>query len=459
MEEHSKSDTNENQDTDKKEFRFLNETIKNPDGKKQLRRRILFLLIAMAAGAVGAFLFTLLKPAAQRLISGDGKERVNIATVADSSAVSVSSVLSDSTAASISPAEQKSGDGEKNAAGSEGETGSEGAAGAEGSGTEEETDLDKYRLVRREINNIVVNCEKSVVSVTGIRSEMDYFNNTYENSSSAYGVIIADHDSEYYILTEANATTDAEQIRVVFFNGVELDAENIRSDAATGFAVIRVQKTGDLSASSLPAAVTLGNSFGLARGDTVVALGDPSGYGSSYSIGAITSNTNIVSLTDRNYHILTTDIKGSEGGSGVLMNLDGKIVGIIDQSLGSDDSSIVKAIGVSELEDLMQKLSNNETRPYVGISGENVTDVISRKTGIPRGVMVSGVAQDSPAMLAGIKQQDIITKLNGKDITTVNEYTTFIEACTPGSTLHVTAQRKGAAGYEEVTFDVTVGEC
>ena len=315
MEEHRKSDTNENQDTDKKEFRFLNETIKNPDGKKQLRRRILFLLIAMAAGAVGAFLFTLLKPAAQRLISGDGKERVNIATVADSSAVSVSSVLSDSTAASISPAEQKSGDGEKNAAGSEGETGSEGAAGAEGSGTEEETDLDKYRLVRREINNIVVNCEKSVVSVTGIRSEMDYFNNTYENSSSASGVIIADHDSEYYILTEANATTDAEQIRVVFFNGVELDAENIRSDAATGFAVIRVQKTGDLSASILPAAVTLGNSFGLARGDTVVALGDPSGYGSSYSIGAITSNTNIVSLTDRNYHILTTDIKGSEGGS------------------------------------------------------------------------------------------------------------------------------------------------
>ena len=141
------------------------------------------------------------------------------------------------------------------------------------------------------------------------------------------------------------------------------------------------------------------------------------------------------------------------------MNLDGEIIGIINQSVGGDNSSIVTAIGVSELEELMQKLSNNEARAYVGISGENVTGTISERTGIPKGVMVSEVAQDSPAMLAGIKQQDVITKLNGKEITTINEYTTVVKGCTPGSTLRVTAQRKGAAGYEEVTFDVTVGEC
>lgn len=444
MEEHRKSDSEEEKKTEKKEFQFLNETIKNPDAKKQLFRRFcLILLMAAAAGAVGAFVFALVRPAAERLVSGGDQEQVDIAMVSDSS--SVSSGSQTVSGSSVVPEEGRDEEG----------TAPENSEGDEQGSSE----LDEFRQVRSEINEIAVSCEKSIVKVTGIRSEMDYFNNSYENSSSASGVIIADHDSEYYILTESSATSGAEQIRVEFYNGVEVDGENIRADAATGFAVIRVQKNDSTSSSTPPEAAKLGNSYGMTRGDTVVALGNPSGYESSYSIGAITSNTNTVSLTDRNYHIFTTDIKGSAGGSGVLINLDGEVIGIIDQSLGDDDSSIVKAIGVSELADLMQKLSNNEARPYVGISGTNVTAEISEKTGIPEGVMVSEVAQDSPAMLAGIKQQDIITKLNGKTVSTVTEYTRIIEECSPGSTLHVTAQRKGAEGYEEVTFDVTVGEC
>ncbi len=454
MEEHRESDSNENRDNEKKEFRFLNETIKKPGEKKLLIKRFIYLLTAAAAaGAVGAIVFSLVRPAAEHLFFGDGSERINIAVAAGSQTVSGSSVLSDSGTTGSSVSETDNG--RKAGAASN-------SAEADGSGNSEageESDLDRYRLVRREINNIAVGCEKSIVNVTGIHSEMDYFNNTYENSSSASGVIIADHDADYYILTEASATADAEKIRVEFYNGVQLDAEQIRSDAATGFAVIRVQKNGVLTGTARPTAASFGNSYGMARGDTVIALGDPSGYESSYSIGAITSNTNLVSLTDRSYHIFTTDIKGTSGGSGVLMNLDGEIIGIINQSVGGDNSSIVTAIGVSELEELMQKLSNNEARAYVGISGENVTGTISERTGIPKGVMVSEVAQDSPAMLAGIKQQDVITKLNGKEITTINEYTTVVKGCTPGSTLRVTAQRKGAAGYEEVTFDVTVGEC
>jgi serine protease Do len=455
MEEHRESDSTENRADEKKEFHFLNETIKNPGAKKRLIKRFLYILIAAAAaGAVGAFVFSLVRPAAERLISGDGGEHVDIAMAVDGSSISGSSASSVSGAESSSSSVSDDESGENADAHS-----TDGTDGTANSETGEESDIDRYNLLRREINNIAVNCEKSIVDVTGIHSEMDYFNNTYQNSSSASGVIIADHDANFYILTEASATADAEQIRVEFYNGIQLDAEQIRSDAATGFAVIRVQKSEELSGTAAPTIAAFGNSYGMTRGDTVVALGDPSGYDNSYSVGAITSNTNTVSLTDRSYHIFTTDIKGTSGGSGVLMNLDGEIIAIIDQSIGGDDSSIVTAIGVSELEDLMQKLSNNEARAYVGIRGENVTDAISERTGIPKGVMVREVAQDSPAMLAGIKQQDVVTSLNGKKITTINEYTTVVKACQPGSTLHVTVQRKGAAGYEEVAFDVTVGEC
>lgn len=439
----------EHRDSEKKEFHFLNETIKDPDAKKQLIKRVIrVLILAAAAGAVAAFVFALVRPAAEHLVSGKKKETVDIAMTADSS--SVSSVSADSAAS----------DSQETGSGPEGESGSAIGSSTQHAGEDADQDfvLDQYQLARTEINNLVVGVEKSIVEVTGIRSEMDYFNNSYENSSAASGVIIASDDTSYYILTESSVTDGAEQIRVSFFNGEEEDAENIRADSATGFAVIRAPKSEDTSATG-PAVATLGNSYAMSRGESVVALGNPMGYESSYSIGAITSNTNTVSVPDRSYHILTTDIKGTSGGSGVLMNLEGEIIGIIDQSIGGEDSSIVKAIGVSELSDLMEKLTNNESRPYAGIRGDNVTKTISEKTGIPEGVLVEEVVQDSPAMLAGIKQQDVITKIGDESVTTVSEYTAALQEFSPGELMHVTAMRKGAAGYEEVTFDVTVGEC
>lgn len=437
------------------EFHFLKETIKDPDAKKRLIKRVLLLLgVAAAAGVVAAFAFALTRPVAERMAGGGQSASVDIPVSASSVSSGSGQPEEGDDAADADGTAHASGD-----ASAGGDAGSADGSGTDGAGEgEENTELDAYLAARREISQVVAECEKSIVEVTGIRSEMDYFRISYENTNTASGVIIADDGSQYaYILTQSFATNDAEQIRVRCYNGTEADAERIRSDDATGLSVIRVPRFAG-QGSAQPKVATLGNSFAVARADTVVALGNPMGYASSYSLGAITSNTNVISLPDCTYHMFTTDIKGSANGSGVLMNVEGEIIGIIDQSLGNDDGSIVKAIGVSELASLLKKLSNNEARPYAGITGEAVTASISAKTGIPEGVMVREVNQDSPAMLAGIKQQDVITKINGKDITTLSEYTSLLNQLTPGGVLHVTARRRGAEGYEELTFDVVLGE-
>lgn len=430
---------------EKKEFKFLNETIKLPDQKKKFWRRIcLVLIMAAAAGAVAAFVFALVRPVAEHIVSGGQDEHIDIGMASSSesiSAVSASSVsgLSGQGADdSASPAPDADTDAENG---------------------EGESAMEAYSNVRREINDMVMDCEKSLVQVTGIRSEMDYFNSSFVNSSEAAGVIIANNSTEYYILTMSSATSDAEHIRVRFYEDTELEGTVVRSDSATGLSVVKVTHGDDSSSLQSVTSAKLGNSYTLARGETVVALGNPMGYEESYSVGAVTSVSNTVSLVDRNVHLLTTDIKGSSEGSGILISLDGEVVGIIDQSLGSDDSSIVKAIGISEISDLIQKLTNNQPRAYLGIRGENVTSSISASTGIPEGVLATEVVADSPAMLAGLKQQDVITTINGEDIKTMSELTEVLESCQPGARIKVGARRKGANGYEEVSFDVTVGEC
>ena len=139
-----------------------------------------------------------------------------------------------------------------------------------------------------------------------------------------------------------------------------------------------------------------------------------------------------------------------------MLNLDGEIIGVILQSY-SGGSNMVTCVGVSEIAGLMETLSNNKDRPYIGIRGQAVTEEIADKTGIPVGIYVSEVQVDSPAMLAGCMNGDVITEMEGKTVKNIEEYSRMLQECKPGETVKVTAMRKGAEGYTEIVFDVTVG--
>ena len=187
-----------------------------------------------------------------------------------------------------------------------------------------------------------------------------------------------------------------------------------------------------------------------------MALGEPGwGYSDSIAFGVVTSVSNKVSTLDTEYTILTTDILGSKDGSGILLDLEGQIVGVILQGY-SNDGNTVTAIGISEIKTLMETLSNNGNFVYRN-QGTGCHSDISEKTGIPKGVYVNEVQTDSPAMLAGIMSGDVIIKVKSSEVETMTEYTKALEKCKAGQVVTVTAMRKGAEGYAEIVFDVTVG--
>ena len=155
--------------------------------------------------------------------------------------------------------------------------------------------------------------------------------------------------------------------------------------------------------------------------------------------------------------MLTTDIMGSKDGSGVLVNLDGEIVGIIAQSYSSENKNIITSLAVSQVKKLIEQLSNNEQLPYIGIKGQDVTSEIADKTGIPKGILVNTIQPDSPAMMSGIKEYDVIVKFGEDKVSTLSQYRDKLIKCSPGQTVQITAMRKGAEGYVEVPFEVVIG--
>lgn len=425
-------------DQEKKNYSFIREIVKKKPVDKRclLRKAAAVVSSAVLAGIIAAFVFVLMVPVAERIVDGNSS-RVSIPEDDESDS-------KDS-----SPGTEDPGDDGENA----------GEAAVPTPEPTQAIGLEEYRQLYKDMLAAAETPKRSLVTVIGISNEMDYFNQNYENQKQISGLLVAENDQDLFILTEYRVVDNVERIQVTFYDGSTVDAIYQRHDANTGLTILKVGLS-ELEASTREKIelAPLGSSYSVAQGEPVMALGSPMGYSDSVAYGVVTSVTNKASTLDNEYNLLTTDINGSGEGSGVLINLEGEIVGIIAQNYSTEDKDIITALAISQIKDLIEELSNDEARPYMGIKGQDVTEQISDTTGIPKGVLVTAVQPDSPAMLAGIKEYDVITGINEEKIYNFRQYQDSLKDLSPGQSVQVKAMRRGAEGYAEVEFEVSVGE-
>lgn len=330
----------------------------------------------------------------------------------------------------------------------------------EGERGEDEGDafsIEDYKEMYMEVVKGAEKVKPAMVTVIGVKSDEDWFQTPYESQMS--GVIVADNGQELYVLTEYSIVENVDRIQVQFCDDSIVDARFLKADANTGLTILKIADSEiDSDTRSKISKATLGNSYSVEQGEPVIAVGSPMEYRESLGFGILTSVTNSISKMDAEYGILTTDIVGSEKGSGVLLNTEGEVIGIIAQSFALGDSkNVITGLAISQIKELIETLSNNQSIVYMGVTGETITSEISEKKGIPKGVFVESVKVDSPAMQAGIQNADVITEINGEKIESVKEYQKQLKACNSGDTIKVKAMRQATEGYVEVTFDVTLG--
>lgn len=317
--------------------------------------------------------------------------------------------------------------------------------------------IDNYSEMYKEVLKKADKIKEAMVTVIGVKSDEDWFQTPYESQMS--GVIVADNGQELYVLTQYGIVKNVDRIQVQFCDDTVVDARFLKSDTSTGLTILKISDSEiESDTRSKIGTAVLGNSYSVEQGEPVIAVGSPMEYKDSIGFGILTSVTNSVSKIDAEYGILTTDIVGSEKGSGVLLNTEGELIGVIAQSFALGDSkNMVTGLAVSQIKELIETLSNNQSIVYMGVTGETITPQISEKKGIPKGVFVESVEVDSPAMQAGIQNADVITEVNGEKIESMKEYQQQLKACNSGDTIKVKAMRQATEGYVEVTFDVTLG--
>lgn len=418
------------------EFEFIKETNKHkPINKRRVLLKTGFTVaLAVLFGLVACFVFTLMRPLMERWLHPQDQTLVSIPKDDDDTEWTEDTETEQTTETEPSTEEGPPV-------------------------TEEELNisLEEYQKLQNRLYNVGIMANKSIVTVTGVWSDLDWFNSPYESQGQSSGVIIADTGRELLILTERKVISDAESIRVTFVNNVTVDATLKKYDGSAGIAILSVERSAldEATLNRIEVAV-LGNSTLTTRGTVVLALGSPLGTNFSILMGTVTSTDNTISTYDANYNVLTTDIAGSSQSSGVLVNLNGEVVGIIMQDY-DNGSGTLAALSISQLKDNIEKLSNGGDIPYLGLKISTVTSDIQTQYEIPAGVYIKSVAMDSPAMAAGLQSGDVIVEMGGQEIKNVQNYRNVLSELSPGSETEIVIKRQGADGYTRMTVTAAVG--
>ena len=319
--------------------------------------------------------------------------------------------------------------------------------------------LEDYQELQNKLYVIGNTANKSIVTVTTIVSETDWMNNAYETEGQGSGVIIEADSNYYYVLTEKKVIQDASRVRVTFIDETSADATLLKYDGNTGIAILAVEKRHVEAETAQKISIAkLGNSYAVKNGTIVIALGSPLGTNYSILTGNITSTNNQIMTLDKNYDVFTTDIVASEKGSGILINTNGEMIGMVIQAFsGSQDVNTLTAVSISDIRGEIERLVQGKHVPYIGLYVSTVTKNISDAYDIPLGVFVKEVMTDSPAMYAGLQSGDVITQVNGENIYSDATYSSKIQMLLPGTTCEFTVLRQNGNKYMEIKCEVQLG--
>ena len=284
---------------------------------------------------------------------------------------------------------------------------------------------------------------ESLVRVYAVTSGVNWMDESIETRTERTGILVADNGVELLILAEYNAFASADRIEIEFRDGAVAEGSIYMADPDSGLAVIEVELT-DISASTVATCkyVSLGDSDNVSEGEPVIALGRPNGYYGAVEFGFV-SHTGLTKYFIDGVHFgFTTDIVSGSSSDGMVIDLEGKLVGLIVPD-SEGDRITVSAIYINSVKTLLLKLLNGNSLPYFGVRAENVPKDILIGMGLENGIYVNEVIAASPAAEAGVKKGDVIVGIDDIKIESVTDFYEYIFSLEEGSTVRVDIYHSG----------------
>ncbi|MDN4184107.1 serine protease HtrA [Bacillus subtilis] len=325
------------------------------------------------------------------------------------------------------------------------------------------------------ISDMVEDLSPAIVGITNLQAQSNssLFGSSSSDSSedtesgSGSGVIFKKENGKAYIITNNHVVEGASSLKVSLYDGTEVTAKLVGSDSLTDLAVLQI------SDDHVTKVAHFGDSSDLRTGETVIAIGDPLGKDLSRTVtqGIVSGVDRTISMStsagETSINVIQTDAAINPGNSGgPLLNTDGKIVGINSMKISEDDvEGIGFAIPSNDVKPIAEELLSKGQieRPYIGVSMLDLEQVPQNYqegtlglfgSQLNKGVYIREVASGSPAEKAGLKAEDIIIGLKGKEIDTGSELRNILyKDAKIGDTVEVKILRNGKEMTKKIKLD------
>lgn len=315
----------------------------------------------------------------------------------------------------------------------------------------------KYEISDVE-NPVVAIAETAGPSIVGVKvnyMSQGFFGSLKEADEEGSGIVYTEDGyiiTNYHVIESAINNSTA-KVTVTFANeDKEYEATIVGGDETTDLAVIKIDTTGLTKA-------TIGEFSNIKVGELAVAIGNPLGqeFAGSVTVGYISAINRKITTDGRTYKLIQTDAAINPGNSGgALVNSKGEVIGINTVKISSTETEgLGFAIPTDDAMPIIKELISNGkiVRPYIGISGVNLDETTAKMNNLVQGIYVAGVVANSPASQSGIQKGDVITAIEGKEITTMEELNEIKNTKKIGDEVTLKINRSG----KEVEVKVKLG--
>ena len=296
------------------------------------------------------------------------------------------------------------------------------------------------------------------INVTGT-SGYNFFGQAVQTASSGSGFVVT---QDGYIVTNHHVIASATSVTVTMYDGSEYPATVVGSDSDYDVAVLKINATGLQP-------VTLGSSEDVNVGDTVLAIGNPLGELTfSMSQGIVSCCDRAINVDGTPFNMIQVDASINPGNSGgPLMNLYGEVVGIVSAKYSSYSNTAVEGLGfaipIGDVQAIIKDIMENgqiTDKPAFGITAGTMTRQMAAQYQIDQtsGVFVYSVNKGGAGEKAGLQMGDVITKVDGTDISSMEDLTAVKKNHRAGDTVTVTYYRGGESHTTQLTFDAKTAE-
>lgn len=294
----------------------------------------------------------------------------------------------------------------------------------------------------------------------------NYYNNQLLGSGS--GVIYKKNDTKFYVVTNNHVITQGNKVEVILGNNEILEAKVLGSDVYADLAVLEVSS--DINVTPM----VLGDSSLVKIGETVLAIGSPTGvdFSGSLAVGVISGKNRSISVDldkngtdDWDMIMLQTDAAINPGNSGgALVNMAGQLIGINTiKIIGNNVEGMGFANPVNEVVNIVSQLEKDGkvSRPSIGIVGRSMSELALYRNfygnivipNVEKGLYIQEVVSNGPAQKAGLQAGDVIVKFDGQEVDQFKDFRQMLYQHKKGDTISVSVYRNNKTLDFKVTLD------